>query len=75
MLNKIKRKLGEIKNGKLYSTKEICATGLISDKVFPIYRLIKAGKIKSVNISSGTLPQYRVKGSDLKNFIKGRYNI
>ena len=80
MLNKIKRKLNKIEDEKLYSPNEILKMGVIIDtsgkpSVFSIYRLIKRGLIETVNVSTGNLPRYLIKGKNLKNFIKTRYNL
>lgn len=80
MLDKIKRNLKKVDDNELYSPKQIAEMGLIlnteiKSSVFTIYRLIRKGLIKTINVSSGDLPQYKISGKDLRGFIKKRYNL
>lgn len=80
MFKKIKNNLKKIVNNELYSPKQITDLGLIVNteikpSIFTIYRLIKTGQIKTVNLSTGKLPQYRIKGKDLKEFVEKRYKL
>ncbi len=43
--------------------------------VFTLYRLIKSGKLPARDLSAGNKPRYFVKGRDLKDFIRNRYQL
>lgn len=45
----------------------------IIPSVFALYRHIKRGSLKSVNLGSEEEPRYHVKGKDLKKFFAERY--
>lgn len=72
MLSKIKKNIDSIKNDALLSPTDAVKLGL-SPSVFQFYRLLKAGHLPVVNIGSGGAPRYRVRGADLKKFMRERY--
>lgn len=79
MIKHIKEQFKKIKDDELYTTKDINEMGVIMGKnkysTFNLYRFIKSGKLKALNLSSGKQPQYSVKGIDLKNFLKEMYDL
>ena len=79
MIKNIKEQLNKIKDDELYTTREINEMGVIAGKNkysnFNLYRFIKSGKLKALNLSSGKQPQYSVKGIDLRNFLKEMYDL
>lgn len=52
---------------------EIVKNKSILPSVFPLYRFIKRGNLKAVNLGTDDEPRYHVKGRDLKKFFKERY--
>jgi len=75
MINKIKRKLDKVEADEMYSPEAIKELGLILDSNlkpsrFRVYSLIRNGKLKSVNLGSGSNPKYFVKGKDLKEYVR-----
>lgn len=80
MIEQIKRKIREIKDEKVYTPEEIVKKSLIvntkfSPSLFTVYRLIKNGKIKAVDLGTGGAPRYAVEGKELKKFLRSRFNI
>lgn len=45
----------------------------IVPSVFSLYRFIKRGELKAVNLGTEDEPRYHVKGRDLKRFFEKRY--
>ena len=45
----------------------------IVPSVFSLYRFIKRGALKAVNLGTEDEPRYHIKGRDLKRFFKERY--
>lgn len=45
----------------------------ILPSVFSLYRFIKRGNLKAVNLGTEDEPRYHVKGRDLKKFFNERY--
>lgn len=45
----------------------------IMPSVFPLYRFIKRGELKAVNLGTDDEPRYHVKGRDIKKFFATRY--
>lgn len=74
MIKEIKRGLKKVDDNEVYEPKQIVELGLLPD-VYKIYRLIKAEKMKAIDISSGGKPQYRVKGSELRRFVSHLYDL
>lgn len=76
----IKKKIKEIKNTELLSAPEIIKLGLITDtnlkpSLFSLYRIIKNGQLKAVNMGNGNVKRYFVEGKDLKRFLVKRYQL
>ena len=80
-LKAVRRFIKNIRSGNLYSTQEILALDSVSKTklfgrsgVFTLYRLIKSGQLKAVNVSTRKgKPIYAVKGYSLKRFISQRF--
>lgn len=83
MLDKMKNQIESIKSindDALFSSKAIMEMGIVVNtklvpSVFTLYRLIKRGKLKAVNMGNGDEPRYFVKGKDLKEFLAERYQL
>lgn len=80
MIEKIQKAIKSLKDDKLYSTEEIIELGVIVNtklqpSMFTVYRLIKNGKLKAVDIGTGGASRHFVKGSDLKEYLKATYKI
>ena len=76
----IKTAIRKIDDDKLYSIGEVKGLNIILNtnlqpSEFTLYRLIKSGSLKSVNLGTGTKQRAFVKGKDLKVFIAERYAI
>lgn len=80
-MENLEKELDEISDTALFNPTEVTKLGFIKNthlvpSAFTLYRLIKSGKIKAVNIGLGKkFPRYFVKGKDLKNFVRERYNL
>ena len=61
-----------IEVGKWYSPNEIVDQGLLFGKSKRyVFDLIQSGKIKAVNTSSTSKPQWKILGQELIDFIQG----
>lgn len=78
--NDVQKKIEAIKGDKMMTPNEIVDLGLVLNtklqpSMFTVYRLIKSGKLPAANLGNGAVPRFMVKGSDLKKYLKERYNI
>lgn len=79
-MDKIKKNIKKIEDTHMYGAPEILALGLIVDTTmrpsrFTLYRFIRSGALRAVNLSAGTSPRYVVSGKDLREFVSKRYNL
>lgn len=80
MIEKIKKALKKIDNDKMYDTDAIQKMAIVLDTSlkpsrFTLYRMIRNGKISSVDMGTGKQARHFVKGSELKRYIKTTYKI
>lgn len=83
MIEKVKKALAKIKDTELYSPEDILKMGVIVNSKlepshFTLYRLIRNGKLKAVNMSTGSSSRhvrYFVKGAELKSYLKLTYSV
>ena len=64
----------------VYDPRTVIEMGFITNtklepSLFTLYRIIKRGQLKALNLGTDVQPRYAVKGSDLRDFVKKRYNI
>lgn len=69
-------RINSISNEAVLTPSEI--VGIVNNKailpsVFTLYRFIKRGSIKSVNLGTESEPRYHVKGSEIKKFYAERF--
>ena len=62
-------------NPKQIEKMELVLNTKLEPSVFTLYRLIKSGKLKAINLGTGGESRYLVKGRDLKKFLSERYNF
>lgn len=58
--------LNEVKKPKLYSTKEVA--DFVGVSYITIYRMVKDGRIKAVNVALKGKPIYRFRGEDVQAY-------
>jgi len=78
-LERCLKAVGKINSRGMFEPKDIIAMPIVMrtksvPSIFTMYRLIKSGKLKAVDLSAGKKPRYFVKGRDLKDFLAARYN-
>lgn len=76
----IKKIVLKIGDSEMLSVQEIHEMGVIVDTKlepsrFSLYRIIKRGELKAVNLGGSGAPRYFVEGKDLKRFLCERYSI
>lgn len=79
-MQKIRKQINKIKDDELFSPEDVIKMGVVVNtklvpSVFTLYRLVKRGQLKVINLGSGGSPRYFVKGADLKEFLRERYQI
>jgi len=80
MLKKIEKILAKIDDGTLYSADTIFKYGVVTNtklepSLFTFYRLVRRGKLPSVNLGTGGSPRYFVKGVDLRKYIADKFQL
>lgn len=80
MISEVKAVIKKIDDDRLYKLKEIVDMGVIVNtklepSLFTVHRLIKSGKLKAVDLGTGTLSYRMVKGADLKSYLKETYQL
>ena len=80
VIGTVKKQLRKIDDNALFSPQQIVDMGVIVDvnlKVsrWTVYRLIKRGDLKAIQLGSGSQPRFFVKGKVLKEFIRDRYQL
>ena len=76
----IRERARKIDDDELLTSAAIVKRGLIVNtqfkpSAFTLYRLIKRGSLKAVNMGNGDQPRFFIKGRDLKEFINKKYKI
>lgn len=65
--------MSEIKEEQLYRLPEITKEGWLGIGYMSLYKLVRQGKIKVQNLSTGNeRPRYAIAGEEIKEFIKRR---
>jgi len=80
VITNFKKQIAKIEDNKIYTPKDILEMGVVIDtnlkpSIFTVYRLIKSGKLKAVDLGTGSVAKYKVKGKDLKKFLCERYQL
>jgi hypothetical protein len=78
-IRNVLKKIDGIKDNKMYTMQEIKKMQVFFDStgkpsMFIVYRIIGKGIIKAMNVSTGAVPRYLVKGSELKKELRRRYS-
>ena len=70
----------KLKDDDLFSPSDITKMGLIFNTrvnpcIYTLYRFLRNGEIKAMNLASDKWPRYVVRGAELKKFVQSKYKV